>query len=266
MVTDKEYKSIAKKCKIIAKGFKIEDDYEDILQNVFISSLNKNVDNVESYITKSFRNRCIDIKRKKQLEYVSVDNIDVLDDKESNYSETAAALIYAIESEPFLNIPAIDKMLFLTYFKEGLSYINTSKKHKIDNSTSINKIKNLIQYICLIKLNKFFTKYNKKMKKVDSVVLKPEYEKYGECVLSARNGYYFNYDLFKDACEVAGIILSKTDKFNKEKLKQAADKLFNLMFVEVKDDIEFVKEEVINDIKEVEDDKPRKGSRKPNKK
>lgn len=251
-LTTKQYNEICENCKNISIKFGLQDEWEDLLHNVFLSSSNKDIDNVVHYITRSFKNRCIDFKRKKVVKYQSVDNLELVDEEESNYSTTAGAIIDAVDTELLLNVPALDKLLFISYFKEGLSYLKTSKKFKIANKTTIEKINNLVKYLCLIKIGKFY----QKMKKSTEVKVRDEaYVKYVECVTSAHFGYSFNYDLFSEACEVIlNVTLLKQDKYNKEKLKQAAAKLFNEIYVQVEP------EPVIQE-EEIKDDKPKRVSK-----
>lgn len=58
-------------------------------------------------------------------------------------------------------------------------------------------------------------------------------DKYNECITNAHKGLFFNYDIFKEACKfILNIELEKNDKYNREKLKQAALKMYNLIYTQ----------------------------------
>lgn len=258
MVTDKEYKELYIDCEKVAVKYRIDvEEIGDILHNIYLSSYNKEITNVKGYFYKAFINRCIDITRKRKYNTVDIFDTDKEEEIEIEdvFIEKAATIIDTVNENLLLHIPEIDKQLFRAFILANVSFTKLSLQFNIAKAIVISKVNNLVRYLCFINTGKMYIKniirHNKRIHKKVMVykIRKQEYMKYADCITSAHLGYSFNYEVFKTAGEeMLGMTFSSTDKHNKEKLKQAAQKLYDELYVVDKELVEEVK---IN----IEDDK-----------
>ena len=243
MITQKQHEKLLRDCTLMASRYGIKDieDIRDILQNCYLSSLDKTVVNFVPYIFISFKNRCIDYhKHRKSSNYKEKVKLDytMTEDLEVNESlEIASLILDCLDMDFYFHIPIVYKNMFKDYFLNNKSYANIAKENKMNLSRTIETITNLTNYSCLLTIGTFYIKQfklvnNKKTYKIMQHTLrKTEYLKYTECITSAHFGYHFNFELFREACrEMLFIELAPMDKHNREKLKQAALKLFTELY------------------------------------
>ena len=255
MVTQAEHEKLLRDCASLAFKYHIKniDDVKDILQDCYYSSLNKTVINIPAYIYVSFRNNCIDeYRRRKSAVYMKEvslselktipldDNKIDIDSSDLDALDIAQLILDSLNKDYFLHIPTLHKDMYRSYYMElgkKESYKDIASKNNMRLSTTIEIITNLTNYCCLLTMGKFYSKFRKVINKKTfyqifmHTLRKQEYLKYSECITSAHYGYHFNFDLFKEACkEMLSIELVPMDKHNKEKLKQAALKLFTELY------------------------------------
>lgn len=254
MVTQKEHEKLLKSCTSIAFKFRIKnkDDIADMLQDCYVSSISKTAINIPAYVYISFRNKCIDeYRRRKSSSYMKEVDLSYLkqtpsenivldiDSSELDALDIAQLVLDSLDKDFFLHIPVLHKNMYKSYFTnvKTESYKEISTKNNMRLSTTIDIITNLTNYCCLLIMGKFYSKFRTVINKKNiyqiymHTLRRQEYLKYTECITSAHFGYHFNFELFREAAkEMMSIELLPMDKHNREKLKQAALKLFTELY------------------------------------
>ncbi len=120
---------------VAGKYLKSVDDIDDVVQDAFISFFNNinNVNtNVKSYLTTIVKNKAIDfIRKNKRIEYVDVEDFDVISDYEKTSNDSLTEMISNMRSV----LGDLDTNIILLHLVDDLKFDDIALKLNMNTKT-----------------------------------------------------------------------------------------------------------------------------------